>query len=69
MTLTLSGTPPAGIQVRVYCEYAASLRFVDLTGTQVTRSAPADSQWTFTFKGTGWLDEHDPYFDGDALCL
>ena len=69
VTLTLSGTPPTGIQVRVYCEYAASLRFNDLSGTQVTRSAPADSQWTFTFNGSGWLDERDPYFDGDGLYL
>lgn len=69
VTLTLAGTPPSGIQVHAYCKYAASLRFVDLTGTQVTRSAPADSQWTFTFNGTGWLDEHSPFFSGDALCL
>ena len=69
VTLTLAGTPPNGIQVRVYCKYAASIRFNDLSGTQVTKSAPANTQWTLTFNGTGWLYEHSPYFDGDALCL
>lgn len=69
VTLTLAGTPPAGIQTRVYCKYAATIRFDDLSATQITRSAPANSQWTLTFNGAGWLDEHDPYFDGDALCL